>query len=218
METNKISDSKIAWDSAEETQRIEIYETVLSKAWSDGVISIDEKTIIDTMRQQLDISDEEHDEIEMKILTSKVEIINCPKCSVEIQVEYIPDEKISLQCTSCNAKGKINNPYLEKKRKGLKIIKAHEQADTSLPIGKRVGADSAEEMAFMCPHCDTSFETVPTEDPQKIPCPSCSKEVRIIKPITFECPFCNKTFPSVVQSDSKEMECPFCSQKMMLIK
>jgi DNA-directed RNA polymerase subunit RPC12/RpoP len=73
-------------------------------------------------------------------------------------------------------------------------------------------------MAFMCPHCQSSFQTIPTEDPQLIPCEYCGKKVKIIKPSTYECPECKTQFPTILQASSKEMDCPGCKKTLYLIK
>jgi hypothetical protein len=37
----------------------------------------------------------------------------CPKCGSGIDVPMADEPKISLQCMSCGAKGRIENPYID---------------------------------------------------------------------------------------------------------
>jgi len=50
-------------------KRFEFYRKALSQAWSDGEISEDENTMLATMREYLNVSDREHDEIEKEVRT-----------------------------------------------------------------------------------------------------------------------------------------------------
>jgi Zn finger protein HypA/HybF involved in hydrogenase expression len=214
----KKPDSKIAWETAEESQRLDVYETALTRAMRDYIITDDEKSIVDGIREQLNITNEEHEEVEERVLSRIKEHINCPKCEEDIEIDFSKDEKIRLKCPGCGAKGRITNPFLEKMEAAKKARQKAAEEALSIPEAKRIKEDAAEEMMFICPHCTSSFQTTPTEDPQKIPCPSCSKDVKIIKPIKFECPRCEKQFPSVVQSESKIIDCPFCHDKIELKK
>ena len=393
-----VSDSKtdIKWDSPEETQKLEVYETTLTKAWQDGVITVDEEQIIEGIKNTLGITDAEHHEIETQVIAQQeimksvaervaeaeaepepergeefeTEYKNCPKCKHKIEVEYSEEKKIKLQCPECGAKGKIPNPYLKKKKElerkiggeeesepeaestrggevesknvleedsgevlvkeesevvveeeslsglkaegelkedvkidkavveepvleeipveetpvlderkeeeekkeekvkaeatieeraegikeeeekvptdidkrleekkkqftmGLKLRKSEGRPsgprreieelpvhpEPTLPQAVRTGDDEIHEMVFMCPHCEAPFRATPTEDPQDIPCPTCQKDIKIIKPITFQCPLCSKEFPSVIQGESRILNCPYCSEEIELRK
>jgi DNA-directed RNA polymerase subunit RPC12/RpoP len=234
MEIKKRAGKDIAWDSAEETQRLEVYETILTKAWGDGEISEDERVIIEGIRQQLEITDKEHKEIEDFILAQRkvmrdierrmkpskadelsVELINCPKCAHEIEVKFTEEPKVRVKCPGCGAKGRIPNPFTAKKKEKAKIPEVKEP---EIRYGKRVEDMGPDTMEFRCPHCANAFETKPTEFPQNIPCPQCEKGVKIIKPITFECPNCSKKFPTVILGEEKEMDCPFCKNQIKLRK
>jgi hypothetical protein len=55
----------------------------------------------------------EWEEDEGPVDLSKLERVtkNCPHCSAAISVEPSFDDKVSLACTKCGAKGRIPNPY-----------------------------------------------------------------------------------------------------------
>ena len=36
----------------------------------------------------------------------------CPKCRGNIPIPYDDDEKVSIKCPKCGAKGKVKNPYI----------------------------------------------------------------------------------------------------------
>jgi tetratricopeptide (TPR) repeat protein len=54
----------------EEDQRLSIYRKALGQAWSDGILTNDEQALINRLREKLNISEEEHTNIETEIKSS----------------------------------------------------------------------------------------------------------------------------------------------------
>ncbi|MCK5560876.1 MAG: tetratricopeptide repeat protein [Thermoplasmata archaeon] len=75
-QTNKISSG----------QQIETYRKMLAQAWSDGIITVDEKSLLSKLRNELKITDEVHNKLEQEIKT------DIPSVEHEEDEDLIEDE------------------------------------------------------------------------------------------------------------------------------
>ncbi len=109
-----------------------------------------EKEVAMTEEDEVD-DDEEELEDEFDLSELEPEIKNCPKCGEELEVPVSEDEKISLKCEECGARGKMPNPYLEqieelKKQKELERKKKKEQERKKKKAEKRKKNEKIDEM------------------------------------------------------------------------
>jgi KaiC/GvpD/RAD55 family RecA-like ATPase/ribosomal protein S13 len=72
-------------DSKEDmsTHNLAIYETAMETAWSDGLISEDERSMLESLRQKLNISGDQHFEIENNIRKKMAMTAHTPGAPVE---------------------------------------------------------------------------------------------------------------------------------------
>lgn len=128
---------------------------------------------------------------------------NCPKCRAEIEVPYSYEDKVSIKCHSCGARGRIPNPYQAakptpsraekpkkppKKREPSKKTRERRKPKKEEPEEEDIDwADDEEEEVELkyikCPKCKDELE-VPHSDLKKISikCYSCGAKGSISNP------------------------------------
>jgi parallel beta-helix repeat protein len=103
---------------------------------------------------EAEIEDEDtqdEDKIEIDLDELEHEYKDCPKCGEELEVPVSEDEKVSLKCEECGARGKMPNPYLDqieelKKQKELERKKKIEKERKKKKAEKSKKKEKIDEM------------------------------------------------------------------------
>ena len=110
----------------------------------------------------------------------EVELLECPKCESEIEVPYAKDERVVVECKSCGAMGKINNPHL---------LRQELEADDELEVDHEheIGLESAGAQGLLetisCPKCKEDIDVPKSDEAKlKIKCLSCGAKGQISNP------------------------------------